>query len=211
MINPRTAGALGIVTAVGLAALSWTTDGFEVVTAEAARQRAVTFTPEPVPVFDLSDHTGQITRWPDTFTSDGRISIVTFVYTRCQSICSVLNAQYWQMQRELIESGLDKKIKLVTVTFDPQRDTQAAIATHAKSLGVEASVWRFVRPESDAQLQVVLKQFGIVTVPDGVGEFQHNAAWHIVDKQGRLARIVPVEEPGLAIATAVMLAGATRP
>lgn len=201
----KSALSLSVVVVLGVAALAWVTDGFAVVTAESARQRAVARKPLDLPVLHLGDQTGHKSVWPQALASDGRVSIVTFIYTSCKSICSVLNAQYRQMQEDLTASGLQNRVRLLTVSFDPQRDTGEVISKHAKALGVDETIWRINRPESEAELKTSLKRFGIVTVLDENGEFQHNAAWHVVDRQGRLAGIFAVDQPEVAMNAALEL------
>jgi protein SCO1/2 len=39
-------------------------------------------------------------------------------------------------------------------------------------------------------LGLLLRTFGIVVIPAPGGDFQHNAAVHLVDAEGRLARVL---------------------
>jgi protein SCO1/2 len=201
----KSGAALVAVTMLGLTGLAWATASFSVLTSEAARQQSVARAPVLLSPLHLQDQSGRTLQWPQNFVDDGRVSIVTFIYTRCRSICSVLNAQYRQMQETLLTSGLQSRVRLMTVSFDPARDTATVVRDHAQLLGARPDVWQIARPLSDAELRSTLQQFGVVAVPDGVGEFVHNAAWHIVDTHGRLARIVALEDPDLAIQTALEL------
>ena len=49
--------------------------------------------------------------------------------------------------------------------------------------------------ESAEELDAMLATFGVVVIPDGSGEFQHNGAIHVVDRQGRLVRILDYDTP----------------
>jgi protein SCO1 len=40
----------------------------------------------------------------------------------------------------------------------------------------------------------LLKAFGVTVIPDGAGGFVHNAALHVVDRQGRLIAIFDIGE-----------------
>ena len=55
---------------------------------------------------------------------------------------------------------------------------------------------------------MALRQLGIVVIPDAEleGEFIHNAAWLVVDRQARLRAIVPQEAPLRALRLAQELA-----
>lgn len=203
--------SFALVLCAGCVALAWVTDGFTVLTAESARQNAVAKQPMDLSVLNVRDQAGQPSVWPQALVEDGRISIVTFIYTRCKSICSVLNAQYRQMQEELKRSGLQNRVRLLTVTFDPARDTLTVLAEHARALNIDEQVWHIVRPELDGELAVTLKRFGIVTVLDENGEYQHNAAWHVVDQRGKLVGIFPVDQPERALQHALVLSSSLTP
>ena len=50
-------------------------------------------------------------------------------------------------------------------------------------------LWSLARVQDAAELKHLLTVFGIVVIPDEFGGFTHNAAIHLVDRDGRLARI----------------------
>jgi protein SCO1/2 len=50
-------------------------------------------------------------------------------------------------------------------------------------------LWSLARVNDSAELKRVLTIFGIVVIQDESGGFTHNAAIHLVDRHGRLARI----------------------
>ena len=47
--------------------------------------------------------------------------------------------------------------------------------------------------------QQLLDVFQVVVVPDGRGDFEHNAALLVVDAQGRLVRIFDLAEQQMAL------------
>ncbi|MNR66613.1 hypothetical protein D3C85_1901920 [compost metagenome] len=56
------------------------------------------------------------------------------------------------------------------------------------------------------QRQALLDQVGIIVLPAEMGEFQHNAAFHIVRRDGRLAQVVDYEQPEVALHAALEVA-----
>jgi protein SCO1/2 len=60
-----------------------------------------------------------------------------------------------------------------------------------------------------ADRQRLLDAFGIMVVPAPLGEFEHNAALHVVAADGRLVRIIDIQSPAEAIAVARGFARAT--
>src|SRR5690606_6224312 len=76
------------------------------------------------------------------------------------------------------------------------------LSRYASGMHADPAVWQFEAFEQPSQGAAVLKQFGITVVPAVLGDFEHNAALHVVTPDGRLARIVDIEAPGLALQVA---------
>ena len=77
---------------------------------------------------------------------------------------------------------------------------KAAVVREAGGKPVYAE---FADPAAGAR---VLDMFGIVVVPAPLGQFEHNAAFHVVTPDGHLARIVDLDDPDGALRAAVGLA-----
>ena len=84
--------------------------------------------------------------------------------------------------------------------FAGLRDDPARLRKHARHLGADGHSWRLVRIEEPAELKAVLAAFGIVAIPDGAGGFEHNAAIHLVGRDGRLSDIADYDKPASAVA-----------
>ncbi|WP_328595412.1 SCO family protein [Rugamonas rivuli] len=183
--------------AVGMAALYQGTMGFEVVSTEDGRRLAVSRQPRELPAAAER-----------MLGADGRVAIVVFFYSSCNAVCSVLGTEFQQMQQEILRRGLQREVRLVSISFDP-RDTPPVLANYAKRLHADPALWRMVSVDRELERKAVLDAFGIVVLPAPLGEFQHNAAFHLVDTQGRLARIDDYEEPAQALEHALQLARTT--
>ena len=68
---------------------------------------------------------------------------------------------------------------------------------------MDRSVWQAMSLAEPADRRRLLDAFGIMVVPAPLGEFEHNAALHIIDASGRLVRIVDADAPGAALAAAL--------
>jgi protein SCO1/2 len=66
--------------------------------------------------------------------------------------------------------------------------------------------WRFARVADANERAALLQTLGITVVPAPLGEFQHNAAFHLLTPDGRLVRIVDYDQPETALVYAVSLA-----
>jgi len=193
--------------ALGLAALYHATLGLEVVSTEDARRLSIERQPRALPPAAI--HEVNTAAPADTLAraiaQDGRIAIVTFIYTSCNAVCTVLGSEFQQMQTAIRARGLQDRVRLISISFDP-RDTPAQLDAYARRLQADAGVWQFVSVDSAAQRRALLAAFGIVVVPAPLGEFQHNAAFHLIDGDGRLARIDDYQSPDQALDDAVALA-----
>lgn len=190
------AGRAGFATlAILLAAAGtfwWGTDGLRAFTAEAARREQVLRSPMPIPAVAFEDQDGR------RFTLDeyrGRRVAVEFVYTRCASICRSLGAAFRQMRDAVPADRLGADFALLSLSFDRARDDPAALKAWAFANGADGRHWRIARIADEAQLEALLGAFGVVVIPDGLGGYEHNAAIHLLDADGRLVRISDIEEP----------------
>jgi protein SCO1/2 len=185
----RTTLSAFLVLCLGSAGLWAGTDGLRAFTSEQARRLAVQRAPRLLPHAVLQDQDGH------TFTLGeyrGRKLLVDFVYTRCQSICGVLGAGFQRLSHDLPPAP--HAAMLLTISFDPQADTPAALKRYADRYRADAKVWRLARPQDEATLAALLSTFEVVVVPDAYGEFQHNAALHLIDESGRFTRIFGYDE-----------------
>jgi protein SCO1/2 len=145
--------------------------------------------PRPVPQAVLQDQDGRGFSLADY---RGRKVLVDFVYTRCRSICGALGAAFQRLSHDLPPAP--DGAMLLTISFDPQADTPAALKRYAQRYQADSKVWRVARPQDEATLTALLRTFEVVVVPDAYGQFQHNAALHLVDEDGRLTRIFAYDE-----------------
>jgi protein SCO1/2 len=197
-----TLAALTLVCAAGIAALYQGTMGFEVVSTEDGRRLSVSR--EPVALPPAAIHQPEPGTLATMLHDDGRVAIVTFIYSTCNAVCSVLGSEYQQMQDEIRKRGLQNRVRLISISFDP-RDTAPVLATYARRQHADPALWRMVGVDQAGERKALLDAFGIVVLPAPMGEFQHNAAFHLIDRQGRLARITDFDNPIQALEHAVAM------
>lgn len=188
----RAAAASLAVTLAAGAVLVWSTDGLRAFTAEAARRERVTRSAQPLPRAELEDQDGR------RFTFDayrGRRVAVEFIYTRCASVCRSLGTAFRQIRDTLPPHRLGRDFALLSLSFDPAHDDLGALRAWAAVHGADGDAWRVARVTSPARLEAILAAFGVVVIPDGAGGYEHNAAIHLLDGDGRLVRISDLEAP----------------
>lgn len=188
----------------GYASAAWLTHDFQVWTAEGARRLEVAL--EPVPAPDVRIEGPGVPAQPlSRLLADGRhVTIVDFVYTRCETVCLSLGGTFQQLQALLGDPA--GHVRLLSVSFDP-RDGTADLRSYASRMHADARRWAFVRAADAAQTARLLQAFQVTVVPAGPGDFEHNAALLVVDRQGRLVRVFDIAEQQLALDYARHLAG----
>ena len=195
----------------GYACAAWLTHDFQVWTAEGARRIEVALQPVATPAVDV-DGPGLQPQPLTQLLADGQsVTVVDFVYTRCQTVCLALGNTYQQMQATLQSAPkadtAANRVKLLSISFDGQHDTPQALAQYAARMNADTAVWRFVRVPNTKNAARLLADFQVVVVDSGQGDFEHNAALLVVNQQGRLVRIFDFAEQQLALDYARYLAG----
>jgi protein SCO1/2 len=196
----RTLIATSAVLLIAVSAFSGLTHGFTVITTETARRETVAARPIAIPPLAGVDQLGRHRALVEA--DDTRVAIVDFIYTRCTSICLALGDSYQQLQAQILAAHLERRVRLVTVSFDPEHDTREVVADYADRMRVNPDLWTVLTPDDPQRLRVALSTFGVIVRPADRGQFVHNAAFNIVDRHGRLARIVPIDQPRLALEAA---------
>jgi len=185
------------VVSTGLAVLAAVTDGFRATTSEAAWRLAVGERPQPLPDATLIDQSGRSLRLS---ALRGRRVLIEFFYTSCPAICGLLASQFQAGFEGLISQSEGPEILLLSVSFDPERDTVTELADYAARLGADGQIWRVARVNDPIELRRLLDASGVVVLPDGAGGFVHNAAIYLVDAEGRLTRVYDPEAAERAVA-----------
>ena len=115
---------------------------------------------------------------------------LTFIYTRCPmpDFCPLMDKQFAQAQEEIRKTPELADVRLVSATLDPDFDTPAVLAQHAKTLGADPRIWHFVTGDRDEVLAFA-KRFGVITEPGEPGApVVHNLRTAVIDPQGRLVK-----------------------
>jgi protein SCO1 len=145
---------------------------------------------DEAPDAELVDEAGRSRRLSDW---RGSVVAVTFIYTRCPvpNFCPLMDRHFLAVQRALTtDAHLSSRAHLVSVSFDPEFDTPAVLAAHARRVGADPARWTFVTGERD-QLDPFAARFGVTTIRDGATDWEivHNLRTAVIDPQGRIVTI----------------------
>ncbi len=181
-----------LVTFLGIGILWGGTDSFAAFTAETARREALLRAPRSLPAVVLEDQDGRIFGLQDY---RGRLLAVEFIYTRCSTVCSTLGMAFKQIRDHVPQQALGRDFALLSISFDTEEDMPHRLKAYGDAYGADGKHWRVARVRNAAELKPLLDAFGIVVIPDGLGGFEHNAAIHLLGRDGKLALISDINEP----------------
>jgi cytochrome c peroxidase len=126
-----------------------------------------------------------------------RIAIVAFVYGSCAEVagCPLSMAALHRLDRLLAgDPDLARDVVLVTMSFDPERDTPARLAA-IRDGHAPRTDWRFLTTRDEAQLAPILDDFGQTVSKlrweDGTwtGVFRHVLKVFLVDRDRRVRNV----------------------
>ncbi len=127
-----------------------------------------------VPFFKLVNQSG------DTVTSDdlkGYVYVTDFFFTSCTSICPKLSKRISEMQKNYKD---EQRLKFVSITVDPVRDSVATLKKYAEKFGAVANKWNFLTGDKDSIYRLGEKGFYLSVVDSANGEEQYTHDSHLV-------------------------------
>jgi protein SCO1/2 len=122
----------------------------------------------------------------------GTVTLVTFIYTRCPlpTYCPLMDQNFATLQRHISEDpALRGRVKLVSISFDPEHDTPAVLAAHAAKLRADPAVWTFLTGDR-VTIERTAARFGVGVLrgDTAADEITHNLRTALVDARGRIVR-----------------------
>ncbi len=144
----------------------------------------------------VRDDQGKAHRLHELF--DDRIVLMGFIYTQCPDMngCPLASYVMKQVQERLLqEPTLGKKVRLISLSFDPQYDTPEVMQAYAHHFRRANSDWRFVTTDSETELTPILSGYDQwrqkVYKDDGSysGSMSHILRVYLIDQQKRIRNI----------------------
>ncbi|QBQ54168.1 SCO family protein [Nitrosococcus wardiae] len=187
----KTLLASTLLAVISLTILWVGTDGVRAFTAEEARRLEVREHPKPVPNWHLENQNAEAIALGDW---RGQYVVVDFIYTSCPSVCLTLSSGMGSLQKEFSEALEKDKLHLLSISFDPEKDTPERLRTHLSHFSGDGEQWVAARPTHPVEKKAILDFFKVTVIPDEMGGYTHSAGYHVIDPQGRLVAIFGVEE-----------------
>jgi protein SCO1 len=132
--------SVAILIGVTFGAFKW----WQVRADEQARSEAIALTEvgPPLTEFELTDRSGKPFRTEDM---KGKVWVATYFFSTCPGSCIRLN-QNIQFMHNMPDL---KDVTWVSITCDPDNDTQEALAAYADRWNADPDRWLFVRGDLD--------------------------------------------------------------
>jgi protein SCO1 len=135
----------------------------------------------PAPEFTLTNTDGGRLSLGDL---RGRVVAVTFIYATCTDTCPLLTAKMAGMQKRL-GPDFGSKVRFVSITVDPERDTPSILAQYARNHGADPAGWAFLTG-TPAEIREIGRRYGIYAKKTERGDVDHTFLTSIVDQLGTL-------------------------
>jgi protein SCO1/2 len=145
-----------------------------------------------VPDFQLTRETGAA--FASASELKGKVWIADFIYTTCPGPCPRMTQHMKQVQRDL--DGLADRVKLVSFTVDPERDTPPVLAEYGKRFGADPARWYFLTG-GRAELHHLSKD--VFKLGDVAPDLEHSTRFVLVDKRARIRGFYGSSEPSTIV------------
>ncbi|MDT8424856.1 MAG: cytochrome c peroxidase [Methyloprofundus sp.] len=131
-----------------------------------------------------------------------KIVLLSFIYSTCSDVsgCPLATMVFHKIKRRLQkEPELAGKLRLLTLSFNPEHDTPEAMAEYAQSFIGDQVDWQFLTTQSEQQLQPILDQYqqSIQKVYDEEGQFtgtfSHILRVYLIDTNKQVRNIYSVD------------------
>ena len=140
-----------------------------------------------VPDFQLVSQSGQSVRLADL---QGQVWIADFIFTNCAASCPMMNAQ---LERLVSHLDPNARVRLVSFSVDPERDTPETLAAYANAYGADPERWLFLTGEKKQIRKLVLEGFHLsvddaseADIAAGAEPVLHSTRFVLIDTRGRI-------------------------
>jgi protein SCO1/2 len=126
-------------------------------------------------------------------TMKGKLSVVSFFFTKCAGICPTITNQLRRVQDSI---GENQNVKIFSFSATPDLDTPAVMSNYAKERGVDNTKWHLLTGKRDEIYKLARESFNADTITAGEkkrgrgdGDFLHSESIYLLDKNQRLRGI----------------------
>ena len=149
----------------------------------------------PVPEFSLTNQAGE------TVTRDGLIGkvwIADFFFTRCPGICPIMSGNLAALQASVADEPWADRVRLVSFSVDPERDTAEHLAGYAQDHGVKPGFWHLLTGEEVMIWNLATEGFKLpvwANPADPANPVGHSNKFVLVDATGTVRGLYDGTDP----------------
>ena len=132
---------------------------------------------------ELVDQHDQIVHFPKSF--EGNVMLVGYVYTHCPDICPMITYNMRDVQRELVD---EDGFMLVSISFDPDRDTPEILYEYAENYRLNQRNWRLLTGDR-SDIEDLLQKLKISTVKTPTRFTDDNTPIYFIDHTDKITLI----------------------
>jgi protein SCO1/2 len=147
---------------------------------------------DPVPDYHFTNQLGQPV---SLHQFKGNALAVTFIFTSCPfpTFCPRMSQNFADTEKKLKEmSNAPTNWHLLTISFDPEKDTPDVLKSYAERYEYDPNHWSFLTGDL-VEITAMCEQFGQMFWRES-GTINHNLRTGIIDAQGRVHKILPANE-----------------
>lgn len=133
--------------------------------------------------FELLDQNGAEVQFPDDYS--GNVMLVGYVYTHCPDICPMITYNMRDIQRELPD---EDEFMLVSLSFDPERDSPEILHEYAENYNLDQGNWRFLTGNTE-EVDEALETLEIKTLKSPTSFTEDGRQQYFIDHTDRVTLI----------------------
>ncbi|SYX82019.1 SCO family protein [Paenibacillus alvei] len=121
-------------------------------------------------------------------STNGKVRLFYFYFTNCPDVCPPTTFMLSEVQTLLQEKGVfGKEAGIVSISFDPERDTMDAIKTWSQKFNADYSGWYFLRGKEEDVVNM-MPALDSAVMKDQDGNFTHLNVITLVDQKGNIRK-----------------------
>ncbi|MGG4394371.1 SCO family protein [Paenibacillus thiaminolyticus] len=166
-------GALVAVFAIVVAVLYW------------PREPDIPMIDKKAPDFNMQNVDGSTVTLADT---NGKVRLFYFYFTNCPDVCPPTTYRLSEVQKLLQDKGMfGTDASIVSISFDPERDTLEEIKKWSEKYNADYSGWYFLRGKEE-DVAKMMPELGSSVFKDEDGNFTHLNVITLVDQDGNIRK-----------------------
>lgn len=138
----------------------------------------------------------------ETFTRedmDGKVWLLSFIFTNCATVCPPMTQNMTQVTQELDEKGIEN-YGVMSFSVDPEVDTPEVLTEYAGWYDIpEDTDWQFltgydyefIRGFAEDNFKTI-----VAPPPEGSDQVTHGTAFYLIDENGTIIKDYPGVDSG---------------